>query len=326
MSQRRVTPYIQFTRAEWAALREATPLTLSEEELSQLRGLNERVSLREVEHIYLPLTRLLHLYVAATLNLYEASHVFLGASARKVPYIIGVGGSVAVGKSTMARILQTLLMRSPGQPKVDLVTTDGFLYPNKLLQERGILDRKGFPESYDIRRLLQFLYDVKSGLPEVSAPVYSHLYYDILTNERQVIRQPDIIVLEGLNVLQTPSYPNNLTPAQSAVFVSDFFDFSIYVDAKERHIRRWYVERFHALRETAFRNPQSYFHRYASLTDEEAEATALDIWERINGVNLRENIVPTRNRAQLIWKKAKTTPSPASVCANCEPFGARQGL
>lgn len=305
MSQRRVTPYVQFTRAEWAVLREATPLTLSEAELAQLRGLNERVSMREVEHIYLPLTRLLHLYVAATMNLYEASHVFLGTNARKVPYIIGVGGSVAVGKSTMARILQTLLARSPGQPKVDLVTTDGFLYPNKVLIERGILDRKGFPESYDIRRLLRFLYDVKSGLPEVTAPVYSHLYYDILSAERLTIRRPDIIVLEGLNVLQTPSYPNSLSPAQSAVFVSDFFDFSIYVDAKERHIRRWYVERFHALRETAFQNPQSYFHRYASLTDDEAEATALDIWERINGVNLRENILPTRNRAQLILEKGE---------------------
>ncbi|MCY0876789.1 MAG: type I pantothenate kinase [Firmicutes bacterium] len=305
MSQRRVTPYVQFTRAEWAVLREATPLTLSEAELAQLRGLNERVSMREVEHIYLPLTRLLHLYVAATMNLYEASHVFLGTNARKVPYIIGVGGSVAVGKSTMARILQTLLARSPGQPKVDLVTTDGFLYPNKVLIERGILDRKGFPESYDIRRLLRFLYDVKSGLPEVTAPVYSHLYYDILSTERLTIRRPDIIVLEGLNVLQTPSYPNSLSPAQSAVFVSDFFDFSIYVDAKERHIRRWYVERFHALRETAFQNPQSYFHRYASLTDDEAEATALDIWERINGVNLRENILPTRNRAQLILEKGE---------------------
>lgn len=304
MSQRRVTPYIQFTRTEWAALREATPLTLSESELAQLRGLNEHVSMREVEQIYLPLTRLLHLYVGATQNLYEASHVFLGASARKVPYIIGIGGSVAVGKSTMARILQTLLARGPGQPKVDLVTTDGFLYPNKALIEGGILDRKGFPESYDIRRLLQFLYDVKSGVPEVSVPVYSHLSYDILATERLIIRQPDIILLEGLNVLQI-SRDRSVLPLTQALFVSDFFDFSIYVDAKERHIRRWYVERFFTLRETAFRNPQSYFHRFAELSDQEAEATAMDIWERINGVNLRENILPTRNRAHLILQKGE---------------------
>jgi len=302
LTQRRVSPYIQFTRGEWAALRESTPLTLSEEELTQLRGLNERVSLREVEQIYLPLTRLLHLYVGATQNLYEASHVFLGTTARKVPYVIGIGGSVAVGKSTMARILKTLLARMPGQPTVELITTDGFLYPNKVLVERGILNRKGFPESYDVRRLLQFLYDVKSGVAEVNVPVYSHLYYDILAGERLVVRQPDIILLEGLNVLQTSRSP---VVQSESLFVSDFFDFSVYVDAKERHIRKWYVERFFTLRETAFRNPESYFHRYAKLSDEEAEATAIDIWERINGVNLRENITPTRNRAHLILQKGE---------------------
>lgn len=302
-TSRRFSPYIHFDRAEWAALRESSTLVLSEIELAALRGLNEPVSLDEVSQIYLPLARLLHLYVVAAQQLFEATHVFLGTAAHKVPYIIGIAGSVAVGKSTTARIIQALLERGPGTPHVDLVTTDGFLYPNRILEQRGIMERKGFPESYDIKRLIQFLSDVKSGRPEVVAPVYSHLEYDIRPNERLVIRQPDIVILEGLNVLQsgTPQGSGQIPP----VFVSDFFDFSIYVDALESHVRRWYIERFQTLRVTAFRKEQSYFRRYARLTPEEAVIVAGDIWDRINGRNLQENIAPTRNRADLILQKGE---------------------
>jgi type I pantothenate kinase len=297
-----LSPYTDFSRDEWSLLRNSTPLTLTEDDLAKLRGINERISLDEVKEIYLPLSRLLNLYVAATQSLHKATHTFLGDSTAKVPYVIGIAGSVAVGKSTSARILQALLARWPNHPKVDLITTDGFLHPNTVLEARGLMKRKGFPESYDRRRLVKFVADVKSGEPEASAPVYSHLSYDILPGEMEVVRQPDIMILEGLNVLHTGV---GTAENDSPVFVSDYFDFSIYVDADEEHIQQWYVDRFLMLRRTAFRKPDSYFHRYAGLSDEEAVEKALSIWNEINGVNLRENILPTRTRAHLILEKSR---------------------
>ncbi len=292
-----LSPYLNFTRAEWARLRDNTPLTLSEADLVRLRGVNEEISLREVAEIYLPLSRLLNLYVAAQQNLHEAKDIFLGDDTGKVPYVIGIAGSVAVGKSTTARLLQALLAQWSHHPKVDLITTDGFLFPNAVLEERGLMKRKGFPESYDRRRLLRFIAEVKAGEPEVEAPVYSHIIYDIWPDQTVKVRQPDIVIVEGLNVLQTG------VGADNPVFVSDFFDFSIYVDADEEHVKRWYVNRFLTLRRTAFRDPASYFHRYANLSDAEAAQKALSIWEEINGLNLRENILPTRTRAHLILEK-----------------------
>ena len=290
--------FVTFSREEWAALRHQTPLLLTEAELYALRGVNEQVTLTQVEQIYLPLTRLLNLYVGATQALPATTDVFLGRPSTRVPFVIGIAGSVAVGKSTVARILQALLAQWPDHPRVDLVTTDGFLYPNAVLEARGLMHRKGFPESYDVRRLLEFLLAVKSGQPHVVAPVYSHLAYDIVPGQVQEVSRPDIMILEGLNVLQTPQRQQGRSLA-----VSDFFDFSIYIDADPDDIERWYVERFMTLRETVFQDRRSYFHRYASLSDAEAVRTARRIWRDVNLVNLVENIAPTRERAHLIFRK-----------------------
>jgi len=290
--------YINYGRDEWAELRAATPLTLDENDLASLRGINENIELDEVATIYLPMTRLLNLYVSATQQLHKASGEFLGTSSPKVPFIIGIAGSVAVGKSTFARILQALLARWPDHPKVDLVTTDGFLYPNKILDDRGLMNRKGFPESYDTRRLLRFLRELKSGMATVSAPVYSHVVYDIIDGETIDVNQPDIMILEGLNVLQVGR------PSEAATeFVSDYFDFSIYIDAAEEHIEEWYVQRFMKLRDTVFQNPDSFFRHFAALSTDEAIETAQFIWHDINGKNLRENIAPTKGRAALLLRK-----------------------
>ena len=303
--------YLDFDRQAWSALRAATPLTLSEADLAELRGLNEQVSLEEVETIYLPLSRLLNLQVAATQTLHKATDLFLGSLPRPTPFVIGIAGSVAVGKSTFARILKALLSRWPAHPRVDLVTTDGFLLTNAALEARGLLRRKGFPESYDVRKLVEFMNDVKNAAGPVRAPVYSHQAYDIVPGEYQVVDRPDIVLVEGLNVLQTGDStrpvagdaPRRTEGARPRMFVSDFFDFSIYLDAAESDIERWYIERFLTLRGTVFRDPDSYFHRYASLSDREAVDTARDIWRAINGVNLRENIGPTRDRARLVIEK-----------------------
>jgi len=297
-----ISRYVDLNRAEWARLRASTPLPLSEAQLNPLGGLTERVSSDEVIDVYLPLSRLLNLYVGATQRLREATSTFLGRGTDlRVPYVIGIAGSVAVGKSTTSRILKALLSHWPNHPQVDLVTTDGFLLPQRELEARGLLERKGFPESYDVRRLLRFLADVKSGLPEVAAPVYSHLSYDVVPNEYQVVRRPDIVIVEGLNVLQT-RMKRGTSPT---MFVSDFFDFTMYVDARESDIEHWYVERFMTLRATVFQNPSSYFHRYAALTTQEAEETARRIWRTINLVNLRDNVLPTRERAHLVLEKGR---------------------
>ncbi len=297
-----ISRYTVFSREHWSGLRANTPLLLTEHELTALRGINEQVSLWEVEDIFVPLSRLLNLHVAAIQHLYQARREFLGSpTPQQVTYIIGIAGSVAVGKSTFSRVLRACLARWPDHANVDLVTTDGFLFPNRVLEARGLMQRKGFPESYDQRRLLNFLAEIKAGTPEVSAPVYSHLYYDIVPGASQKIQQPDILILEGLNVLQSPESPRDA----SRVFVSDFFDFSIYLDADESTIERWYVERFLRLRETVFQNESSYFHRYASLSEVEAIETARQIWREINLVNLRENVQPTRERANLILEKGE---------------------
>jgi type I pantothenate kinase len=295
-----LSPYRSFSRSEWAALRADTPMTLKPGEIAQLRSLNDRLDIAEVEDIYLSLSRLLSMYVAATQRLFVAQQRFLSTEDSKMPYVIGVGGSVAVGKSTTARVLQALLTRWPNVPKVDLLTTDGFLYPNAVLEREGLMEKKGFPESYDLPALLAFLSDIKAGIRPARAPVYSHLIYDVMPNQWIEIDHPDILIVEGLNVLQAGRLPKD---GKAIPFVSDFFDFSVYLDADEEVLREWYVERFLTLRSTAFRDPMSYFHRYSNLSDAEAVETATTIWSRINLVNLRENIVPTRQRADLILQK-----------------------
>ena len=287
--------YLTFDREQWAVLRAQTPLTLTEKELEAMRGINDRIDLEEVATVYLPLTRLLNLYVAATQNLHRVSATFLGTMAPKMPYVIGIAGSVAVGKSTSARILQALLMRWPEHPRVELITTDGFLYPNAVLEERGLTNRKGFPESYDTKRLLQFVRDVKAGTPEVAAPVYSHVIYDVLPDNEEIVHQPDILIVEGLNVLQVGSATTD--------FVSDYFDFSIYIDAREEDIEAWFTERFQTLRKTIFQDPDSFFKHFADFTEEQALALAHEIWTSINCKNLKENIEPTRARASLVLHK-----------------------
>lgn len=296
-----LSPYRTFPRDEWARLRADAPLTLTADDVLKLQSLNDPISLDEVIAIYLPLSRLLSLYVAATQGLFKATQRFLLAEAdAKVPYIIGVAGSVAVGKSTTARVLKALLSRWPNTPKVELVTTDGFLLPNAELEKRGLMEKKGFPESYDGPALLRFLSDVKAGKRAVKAPVYSHLVYDVVPGEETVVDKPDILIMEGLNVLQ----PNRLPKDGKAIpFVSDFFDFSVYLDADEDDLHRWYVNRFMTLRQTAFRDPRSFFRKYAEISDAEALQTAERLWSRINLPNLRENIVPTRQRASLILTK-----------------------
>jgi type I pantothenate kinase len=290
-----------FDRDSWRALAAGSQLPLDEAELRSLASLGDRIDLDEVATVYLPLARLLALHVAAGRRLHAAQSEFLGDATAKVPFVIAVAGSVAVGKSTTARLLQTLLGAGPGALRVDLVTTDGFLWPNALLEARGLLSRKGFPESYDRRALLRFLAEVKSGRAQVDAPVYSHLSYDIVPGGRQVVDRPDILVLEGLNVLQPGRRADGTVPE---VFLSDYFDFSVYVDAAEPDIRQWYVDRFLALRRTAFQDTGAYFHRFAGLSDEEARRTALGIWAEVNGPNLRDNIAPTRSRARLVLQKA----------------------
>lgn len=287
---------MDFDRKTWSGLRANTPLTLNEQDLDKLRGINEVLDLEMVQNIFLPLSRLLNLEVQGSRQLASVTDTFLGTPPRPIPFVIGIAGSVAVGKSTISRVLQALLGRWPDHPEVELVTTDGFLYPNAVLEERGLMDRKGFPESYDRRALLSFAARAKAGEGHLEVPVYSHIKYDILEGEFRVIDRPDIIIVEGLNVLQAGA---------EGAFVSDYFDFSIFVDADPRHIKAWYIERFLTLKETAFAQPDAYFRRYAGLGEVEATAVADDIWTRINEANLRENILPTRDRATLILEKAQ---------------------
>lgn len=297
-----ITPFLTFDRPAWAELRKSMPLTLTEQDLKPLLGFNEDLSLDEVSTIYLPLARLINYYIEENLKRQEVLHKFLDVKAPPVPYIISIAGSVSVGKSTSARILQALLSQYPNQRKVDLITTDGFLYPLEVLKEKDLLKRKGFPESYDIHRLVQFVSDIKSGKRNVQAPIYSHLTYDIIPNQFNTVDQPDIVILEGLNVLQSgmnyPASPHN-------VFISDFVDFSVYVDADEELLKKWYINRFLKFRRGAFSDPNSYFHHFSKLTEEEAIQTATTIWNEINGLNLRENILPSRERADLILQKGE---------------------
>jgi len=297
-----LSPYQSFTRKEWARLRADTPMTLDDTEVERLSGVTQRLSRKEVEEIYLPLSRLLNLQVQATQHLHAERQAFFGKTDGKVPFVLGIAGSVAVGKSTAARVLQALLARWPDHRRVDLITTDGFLHSNRVLEERGLMQRKGFPESYDTHRLLAFLNDVKSGRANVAAPLYSHFSYDVLEGEERIIDRPDVLIVEGLNVLQPAQLSSG---ADTSPFVSDFFDFAIYMDAPTELVEDWYVTRFLRLRQTAFRDPAAYFHRYAKLADAEARAKAAEIWRTINLVNLTSNILPTRRRADLILVKGK---------------------
>ncbi|MEG9487780.1 type I pantothenate kinase [Mannheimia indoligenes] len=298
----KITPFLTFDRQQWADLRKSVPLKLTEQDLKPLLGFNEDLSLEEVRTIYLPLARLIQYYIEENLKRQTVLHRFLGIETPKVPYIISIAGSVSVGKSTSARILQALLSHYPKERKVDLITTDGFLYPLATLTEKNLLKKKGFPESYDIHSLIRFVSDIKSGERNVKAPIYSHLTYDIIPDQFNVVDQPDIVILEGLNVLQSgmnyPSSPHN-------VFVSDFVDFSIYVDAEEDLLKKWYINRFLKFRRSAFADPNSYFHHYSKLSEQEAIETASTIWEEINGLNLRKNILPSRERANLILIKGQ---------------------
>jgi type I pantothenate kinase len=287
--------YLEFTSDEWASLRASTPLTLTESDVEKIRGINVLLDIEMVEHGFLPLSRLLNLHVQGSHQLATVTDTFLGTPPSPTPFVIGIAGSVAVGKSTISRVLQELLARWPQHPHVELVTTDGFLHPNAVLEERGLMDRKGFPESYDRRSLLEFVARAKAGEEHLEVPVYSHFAYDVLEGETRVISRPDILILEGLNVLQAGG---------TGAFVSDYFDFSIFVDADLEAVRDWYIQRFITLSDTAFTQSDAYFHRYAGLSDEEAVAVATDIWTRVNEVNLLENILPTRERATLILKKA----------------------
>lgn len=292
-----LTPFLSFDRQRWAELRKSVPLTLTEQDLKPLLGINEELSIDEVRTIYLPLVRLINYYIDENIRRQNVLRRFLGEKSTNVPYIISIAGSVAVGKSTSARILQSLLSHWPKQRKVDLITTDGFLHPLAYLQEHNLLHKKGFPISYNTPKLIRFLADIKSGKPNVTAPIYSHLTYDIIPDQFNVIVQPDILILEGLNVLQ----PNR--NQANELFVSDFVDFSIYVDAEEDLLKEWYIHRFLKFRQSAFSDPNSYFKHYANLSEQEAVTTAGKIWDEINGLNLKENILPTRERADLILKK-----------------------
>jgi type I pantothenate kinase len=291
-----LSPFNEISREDWAALGNSTELPLTESEIQQIRGLGDFLDIKEVRDVYLPLSRLLNLYVAEHQQLHQVTGDFLGQRTGRVPFIIGVAGSVAVGKSTISRLLKELLSRWEGTPRVEMITTDGFLYPNAELERRGIMSRKGFPESYDRLALLKFVADIKSGAPSVSAPVYSHLVYDIVPGETNTVNNPDVLIVEGLNVLQSPGAGQDLA-------LSDFFDFKIYVDAETENISQWFLARFDQLRETAFTNPASYFHKYAEMPYEKALATANEIWSTINLPNLIENILPTRTRATLVLQK-----------------------
>lgn len=297
------SPYRVFSREEWAKLRADTPMTLVARELEEMSGLIENLSMEEVETIYLPMSRLLNLYVSAAQELHAATSTFLGHKDQKVPFILGIAGSVAIGKSTTARVLQALLARWPDHPRVDLITTDGFLLPNEELDRRGLMARKGFPESFDSAALLKFLVEVKSGRDHVEAPIYSHFHYDIQKDKKVVVQRPDILIIEGLNLLQPARLPRD---GRAIPFVSDFVDFSIYLDAEAALIEHWYVERFMRLRQTAFRDPKAYFHQYALLDDQSALARARQIWREINQKNLDENILPTKQRARLILRKSSS--------------------
>lgn len=298
--QRQLSPYLYFSAAEWSRFRAGTPMTLSASEIERLRSLNDPVSIEEVTRIYLALSRLLSAHVESSQNLFRERSRFLDLKGQKTPFIIGVAGSVAVGKSTTARILKELLARWPSSPKVDLVTTDGFLLSNAKLRRRDMMNRKGFPESYDVSAILRFLSDIKAGVPKVQAPVYSHMTYDVVKGEKIVIDRPDILIFEGINVLQSRDMPRD---GKGIPFVSDFFDFSIYIDAAKKNIERWYIDRFMRLRKTAFTNPKSFFHRYSKVSEETALVIAQGLWDNINLQNLHQNILPTRPRADLVLRK-----------------------
>lgn len=297
-----MSPYLYFTRRQWAALRDSVPMPFTEGDIAQLKGINEDLSLEEVAEIYLPLSRLLNFYINSSLRRQAILEQFLGTNNEpRIPYIISIAGSVAVGKSTTARVLQALLSRWPEHRRVELITTDGFLYPNQQLQQRNLMKKKGFPQSYDMHRLVKFVEDIKSGVPNVTAPIYSHLSYDVVPGGEKIVNQPDILILEGLNVLQSGmDYPHD----PHRVFVSDFVDFSIYVDAPEALLQSWYINRFLKFREGAFTNPDSYFHHYAKLSKQESIDVATQLWQEINWLNLKENILPTRERASLILSKS----------------------